>query len=141
MEARPLPGSFVADAGVISQAAERIADARGVGGRPGTKDEKRCLRLLRTMTHASPAPRRIGLMELRALFMSLGVQTFSRYGWAYWKFLVKGLLARPRMAAETLTMAVRGHHFFRITRNLLELDRVKAALEARVSRSARAPGI
>jgi hypothetical protein len=38
-------------------------------------------------------------------------------------------------------MAVRGHHFFRITRNLLELDRVKAALEARVSRSARAPGI
>ena len=47
MEARPLPGSWVADAGVISQAAERIADARCVGGRPGTKDEKRCLRLLR----------------------------------------------------------------------------------------------
>jgi len=82
------------------------------------------------MTHASPAPRRIGLMELRALVMSLCVQTFSSYGWAYWKFLVKGLLARPRMAAETLTMAVRGHHFFRITRNLLEVDRLKAALDA-----------
>ena len=91
---------------------------------------ERCLRLLRTMTHASPAPRRIGLMELRALVMSLCVQTFSSYGWAYWKFLVKGLLARPRMAAETLTMAVRGHHFFRITRNLLEVDRLKAALDA-----------
>ena len=47
MEARPLPGSFMADTGVISQAAECIADARCVGGRSGTKDEKRCLRLLR----------------------------------------------------------------------------------------------
>jgi hypothetical protein len=34
------------------------------------------------------------------------------------------------MAAETLTLAVRGHHFFRITRNLLEVERLKAALDA-----------
>jgi hypothetical protein len=95
---------------------------------------ERCLKLLRTMTHASPAPRRIGLMELRALVMSLCVQTFSRYSWAYWKFLVKGMLARPRMAAETMTMAVKGHHFFRITQNLLELDRFKYTLD-RVARA------
>jgi len=90
---------------------------------------ERCLKLLRTMTHASPAPRRIGIMELRALVMSLCVQTFSRYSWVYWKFLVKGILARPRMAAETMTMAVKGHHFFRITQNLLELDRFKSTLD------------
>jgi hypothetical protein len=47
VKARPLPGSFMPDTGVISQAAERIADARCVGGSPGTKDEKRCLRLRR----------------------------------------------------------------------------------------------
>jgi hypothetical protein len=90
---------------------------------------ERCIKLLRTMTHASPAPRRIRFMELRALVMSLVVQTFSRYSWAYWKFLVKGLLARPQMAAETMTMAVRGHHFFRITQNLLDLDRFKHTLD------------
>ena len=95
---------------------------------------ERCLKLLRTMTRKSPVPRRVGLMELRALVMSLCVQTFSRYSLAYWKFLVKGMLARPRMAAETMTMAVRGHHFFRITQNLLELDRFKHTLD-RVARA------
>jgi hypothetical protein len=67
-------------------------------------------------------------MELRALVMSLVVQTFSRYGWAYWKFLLRAFLARPQMVPETMTMAVKGHHFFRITRNLLELDRFKSSL-------------
>ena len=71
-------------------------------------------------------------MEVRALVMSLLVQTFSRYSWAYWKFLVKGGLARPRRLAETVTMAVRGHHFFRITRNLLELDRLKSSTDVRL---------
>jgi hypothetical protein len=33
------------------------------------------------------------------------------------------------MIAETVTMAVKGHHFFRMTRSVLELDRFKAALE------------
>jgi hypothetical protein len=47
MEARPLPGSCVTDVSVISKAAERIPDPRRVGGSTGTKDEKRCLRLLR----------------------------------------------------------------------------------------------
>jgi hypothetical protein len=90
---------------------------------------ERCIKLLRRMTHASQAPRRIGLMEFRALVMSLCVQTFSRYSWAYWKFLVKGMLTRPQMAAETITMAVKGHHFFRITQNLLEMDRFKLTLD------------
>jgi radical SAM superfamily enzyme YgiQ (UPF0313 family) len=89
---------------------------------------ERCLGLLRTMRRSASAPRRIRLMELRALVMSLVVQTFSRYGWAYWKFLLRAFLARPQMVPETMTMAVKGHHFFRITRNLLELDRFKSSL-------------
>jgi radical SAM superfamily enzyme YgiQ (UPF0313 family) len=96
---------------------------------------ERCLRLLQTMRRPySGALRRIRFMELRALAMSLLVQTFSSYSRPYWKFLVKGMLARPRMAAEIVTMAVKGHHFFRITRNVLELDRFKSTLD-RVARA------
>ena len=90
---------------------------------------ERCLRLLRTLGQSVPPSRRIGLLEVRAFAMSLLVQTFSRYSWAYWKFLVKGGLARPRRIAETVTMAVKGHHYFRITQNLLELDRFKSTLD------------
>ena len=46
-------------------------------------------------------------------------QTFSSYSHSYWKFLVRGLVARPRMLAETVTMAVKGHHFFRMTEIVL----------------------
>lgn len=93
---------------------------------------ERCLRLLRRLKRHRGSSRRIHLTELRAFAVSLFVQTCSRYGWAYWKFLVKGLLARPLMATETVTMAVKGHHFFKMTRSVLELERFKRMLDDRV---------
>jgi hypothetical protein len=33
------------------------------------------------------------------------------------------------MFAETVAMAVKGHHFFKITRNVLELERFKGTLD------------
>jgi radical SAM superfamily enzyme YgiQ (UPF0313 family) len=89
----------------------------------------RCLQLLRTLKRHKTSARRLHWMELRAFGMSLLLQTCSRYSWSYWKFLVAGFFARPRLIAETVTMAVKGHHFFRMTRSVLELDRFKAALE------------
>lgn len=75
----------------------------------------RCLDLLRSVKPHRTSARRITLTELRALLFSLVRQTLSSYSVAYWKFLVRGLAARPRMLAETVTMAVKGHHFFRMT--------------------------
>ena len=75
----------------------------------------RCLDLLKSVKPHRTSVRRITFTELRAFLFSLVRQTFSRYSLAYWKFLVRGLLARPRMLAETVTMAVKGHHFFRMT--------------------------
>ena len=80
----------------------------------------RCLDLLRSIKPHRTSARRITLTELRALLFSLVRQTFSSYSLSYWKYLVRGLLARPRMLAETVTMAVKGHHFFRMTRDVLE---------------------
>jgi radical SAM superfamily enzyme YgiQ (UPF0313 family) len=80
----------------------------------------RCLDLLRSMKPHRTSARRITFTELRAFLFSLVRQTFSSYSLSYWKYLVRGLLARPRMLAETVTMAVKGHHFFRMTRIVLE---------------------
>ncbi|MDR3671334.1 MAG: radical SAM protein [Holophaga sp.] len=95
---------------------------------------QRCLRLLKALDRPRIAPRRIRLADLRAFCKSLLIQTFSRYSWAYWKFLAKGFSARPGMLAETVTMAVKGHHFFKITRNAMALDHFKGTLD-RVARS------
>ncbi|GLH68918.1 B12-binding domain-containing radical SAM protein [Geothrix rubra] len=90
---------------------------------------ERCLRLLRNLKRHRMSSRRIRLTELRAFTLSLVRQTFSGYGWAYWKYLVRGVLVRPRLVTETVTMAVKGHHFFQMTRGVLELDRFKATLD------------
>lgn len=75
----------------------------------------RCLDLLRSVKPHPTSARRITFTELRAFLHSLIRQTCSSYSFSYWKFLVRGLLARPRMLAETVTMAVKGHHYFRMT--------------------------
>jgi radical SAM superfamily enzyme YgiQ (UPF0313 family) len=89
---------------------------------------ERCLKLLKTLQPHRVSRRKLHVMELRAFVRSLVVQTFSRYGWSYWRFLVKGFFARPLMVPETVTLAVKGHHFFKMTRSLLELERFKASL-------------
>ncbi|HEX4845902.1 MAG TPA: B12-binding domain-containing radical SAM protein [Geothrix sp.] len=90
---------------------------------------ERCLKLLKTMKPPLTSRRKLHVMELRAFVRSLAVQTFSRYGLAYWRFLVQGFLARPLLVPETVTLAVKGHHFFKMTRSLLELERFKASLQ------------
>ncbi|HEY3399549.1 MAG TPA: DUF4070 domain-containing protein, partial [Geothrix sp.] len=89
---------------------------------------ERCLKLLKTMKPPRTSRRKLHVMELRAFVRSLVVQTFSRYGWAYWRFLMQGFFARPLMVPETVTLAVKGHHFFKMTRSLLELERFKTGL-------------
>ena len=89
----------------------------------------RCLVLIQRMKPHKTSVRRIRLVELRAFFHSLIRQTFSRYSLAYWSYLLRGLWLRPRMVAEIVTMAVKGHHFFTITRSLLELEKFKDRLQ------------
>ncbi len=83
----------------------------------------RCLDLLRSVTPHRTSTRKVTVTEVRAFLLSLLRQTFSSYSWAYWKYLVRGLIARPRMLAETVTMAVKGHHFFRMTR-IVQADQI-----------------
>jgi len=90
----------------------------------------RCLQLLKNTRKHRTSARRVGKTELRAFTLSLLLQTFSSYSWPYWKFMVRGFLAKPSMLAETVTMAVKGHHFFKMTQRFLELEQFKNALDS-----------
>lgn len=89
----------------------------------------RCLDLVRRMKRQKASFRHIRWLELRAFFHSLVRQSFSRYALAYWSFLMRALAVRPAMAPEIVAMAVKGHHFFTLTRHLLEFERFRAGLE------------
>lgn len=89
----------------------------------------RCLALLKVLKTHPASFRTFDLGESRALFRSFLVQGFSRYSWSYWTFLWKGLWANPRRIADLITMAVKGHHYFQMTRHMLEVDRFKLRLE------------
>jgi radical SAM superfamily enzyme YgiQ (UPF0313 family) len=95
---------------------------------------QRCLQLLRNLKIHKTSRRRIKRTELRAFFRSLLVQTFSSYGWSYWKFLTRAFFMKPNLTSETVTMAVKGHHFFKMTRRVLEVEH----FEEKVERLARA---
>lgn len=90
---------------------------------------RRCLQLIARMKAAKVSRRRIRFMEVRAFLHSLVRQSFSRYAAAYWSYLVKALVTRPRMASEIIAMAIKGHHFFTITEHLRVLERFKARLD------------
>jgi len=89
----------------------------------------RCLDLLGVLKHRRFLRRRIGMPELRACLHSLVRQTFTSYGTIYWFYLLRALWRRPRLAPEIVALAVKGHHFFTITRGLLELESFKEGLE------------
>ena len=80
---------------------------------------ERCLTLLRALSPHATSARRLGRTEMRAFALSLLLQGTSRYRRAYWKYLARALAAKPRLFAEAVTMAVKGHHFFRMTEELV----------------------
>lgn len=94
------------------------------------RDFDRCVQLLKKTRKHRTSTWKIRATELRAFTLSLILQTFSSYAWPYWKFLIRGFVAKPGMLAETVTMAVKGHHFFRMTQCVLELENFKGSLES-----------
>jgi len=81
---------------------------------------QRCRTLL---SRVPPKPRvRAALRrgDLPAFFRSLLLQGASRYGLRYLSFLLGTALTRPARFPMAVTLAVRGPHYFRITREILE---------------------
>jgi radical SAM superfamily enzyme YgiQ (UPF0313 family) len=94
---------------------------------------ERCLVLLKNMgSHKTPTgfiSSSMVLMSIKAFFYSIFLQTFSWYGLYYLKYLYKSLFLRPDLFPKAFKMALIGHHFFKITNEILATDNFKIYLD------------
>ncbi len=90
---------------------------------------QRCLRLLKKLPRLMNSTGEITMskakMGLRALVFSLFAQTFSNYGVRYIAYLIKSLITKPLLFPKAVKLAIMGHHFFRITREIIAADNFK----------------
>lgn len=89
----------------------------------------RCLKFLRNLNPHQNSSRKVRSEELYAFSMSLLRQTFSPYGYYYLRYLVKSFIIKPRMFPEAVRQAIMGHHFFKITREILAVDDFKSRVK------------
>ena len=83
---------------------------------------------------AGAAPRNgnrrpVTLRNILALFRSLFRQGFSFYGYHYFRYLIKVLATDVAMFPHAVTVAVRGHHFIRITREIMKADAFRSMIQ------------
>ena len=92
---------------------------------------RRCRTLLSRLPKRPRVPAR-GLRpgDTAAFFRSLRMQGFSSYGLRYLGLLLWTALTRPARFPIAVTLAVRGHHYFRITREILEAHAFTAAVHS-----------
>ncbi len=82
----------------------------------------RCYTLLRHMPYTTHNVRNIQKDEVRAFFLSIKRQIFSRQGYQYIKFIAKVLKNHRRMFPEAIRLAVMGYHLEKITRHTVAVE-------------------
>jgi radical SAM superfamily enzyme YgiQ (UPF0313 family) len=82
----------------------------------------RCRELMRRLPRSSVTVRGISWGEVRALLLSVLKQTFSSYGLSYLRFIGGTIALRARRFPDAVGHAVKGFHFFSITRRILALQ-------------------
>ena len=95
---------------------------------------KRCLSVLERYPRAEKAlqlKKAIRWREVVGLLNSLFRQIFSRYGLAYLGYMMRSLRMRPDLIVNIITMSIQGHHYFTITRRVVQARHA----EARVRRT------
>jgi radical SAM superfamily enzyme YgiQ (UPF0313 family) len=95
---------------------------------------ERCAELLRRMPPQVRAVRGVSGASIRALLMSLVRQGFSSYGLSYLRFLAHAALTRPAQFPDAVCAAIKGYHFFAITRRIVDAEALTLLL-ARYARS------
>ena len=82
----------------------------------------RCYTLLKHMPYTPHNVRSVKSEEVRAFFLSIKRQIFSRQGYQYVKFLTKVLKNHRRMFPEAVRLAVMGYHLEKITRHTVAVE-------------------
>jgi len=68
----------------------------------------------------------------QGLFSSFIHQLFSPYGLVYLKYIFGALFTRPSLFVLAVSKAVMGHHFFKITDEIVKSDKFKLYLEEKL---------
>lgn len=90
---------------------------------------ERCNRMLDNMGRKAQFARDVHLWEVGVLIKSLLRQTFSPYGHQYVRFILRNLVSHPRVFTEAARLAVIGHHFYVITREMIKAQGVVSYLD------------
>jgi radical SAM superfamily enzyme YgiQ (UPF0313 family) len=83
---------------------------------------QRCATLLRRQPRRSRSGRAVSWSGIRALLRSVILQAFSPYGWHYLRLLANTALRRPTRFPDAVAHAIKGHHLFTITAEILKAD-------------------
>jgi len=83
---------------------------------------RRCATLLERLPRRSRSGRPVSWSGIKALLRSLVQQTFSPYGWHYLRLLAGAALHRPALFPDAVAYAIKGHHLFVITEEILKAD-------------------
>ncbi|UCF98042.1 MAG: B12-binding domain-containing radical SAM protein [Spirochaetaceae bacterium] len=73
--------------------------------------------------------RAVRLRDAVALLRSLFRQGFSSYGYHYLRYLIRVLAVDASLFPQAVTLAVRGHHFIRITREIMRADAFRSMIQ------------
>lgn len=80
---------------------------------------QRCNLLLDAMRERAVFNRKIGYQEIVVLIKSLVQQSLRPYGLRYIRFVSRNFLKNRRLFPEAVRLALQGHHFYMITRQVL----------------------
>ncbi len=90
---------------------------------------QRCNKLFDNMEHREFFQRNIRWAEIKIFFKSILQQPFTPYGIQYIKFVVRNLIKHFDIFGEVISYSIVGHHFHRITRETLKMDKLSSALD------------
>ncbi len=89
----------------------------------------RCSRFLENLGSAPHFQRDIGRKEIRMLWKSISMQTFTPYGFQYLKFVGYHFLKNPHVFGEVIKYGIIGHHFHMITQQTLKIEEMSSYLD------------
>jgi radical SAM superfamily enzyme YgiQ (UPF0313 family) len=74
-------------------------------------------------------PRSLRMRDILAFLRSLFRQSFSTYGYHYLSYLIRVLAADASLLPQAVTVAVRGHHFVRMTREIMRAEAFRTMVQ------------
>ncbi|MCU0848384.1 MAG: B12-binding domain-containing radical SAM protein [Spirochaetes bacterium] len=89
----------------------------------------RCFTLIKRLPKKKLAGRPVTRGDIKALFMSLAKQSFTRYGHRYLAFIIKTLLFNPWNMAAAFNLSIKGYHFFKITGDIIRANEFKEYID------------